>query len=330
MIALLILAVQAAPAKPVSAEALWNQASRAHQAGQWTRCRSSIRKFLDVERTSGPGHALLGLCEFQLKDYRPSLAHLERAGELGMPAQGPLTSAAQYHAALLQTKASNFERALQLCRFFTGRNEESPEIAVVAGLAGLRKPLFPDEIQSADRALIFRAGRAMLLALDRRVEPAEKIFQELVGAYPAAPNLHYAYATLLLRADPDRGIDELKRELELDPQHLPALVSLADELLKRGDVPEGLSMAERAAAAGVNNFVARAIYGKALLESGDIPAAIRELEIAAKLEPGSPQVRFSLSAAYSRAGRKDEAARERAEFVRLRGLAIAPAVAEAK
>jgi predicted Zn-dependent protease len=323
MIPLLVVALQAAPVKPKppGAETLWNQASRAHQAGQWAQCKISMQRFLKAEPKSGPGHALLGLCQFQLKEYGSALANLERAGELGMPVDGPLTSAAQYHAAVLQTKAQNFERALQLCRFFTARNEESPEITVVAGLAGLRKPIFPEEIAPAERALIFRTGRAMLLALDRRIAPADKMFQELLAAYPNTPNLHYAYATLLLRADPDRGLEELKRELAIAPDHLPALVSLADELMKRGNLDDAVEMARRAASAGVNNFVARAIYGKALLESGDPHAAIRELEIAAKLEPGSPQVHFSLAAAYAKAGRKEDAAKSRAEFARLRQIA---------
>jgi predicted Zn-dependent protease len=323
MTALLLMALQTTPAKPkpASPETLWNQASRAHQAGQWAQCKTSIQRFLKGEPKSGPGHALLGLCEFQLKEYASSLAHLERAGELGMPADGPLTSTAQYRAAMLQTKAANFERALQLCVFLTGRNEESPEITAVAGLAALRKPIFPEEIAPGDRALVFRTGRAMLLALDRRVEAADKAYRELVAAYPSTPNLHYAYATLLLRADPDRGIEELRRELAIDPAHLPALVSLADELMKRGDLEEAVETARRAAGAGVNNFVARAIYGKALLEKGDTEAAIRELEIAAKLEPSSPQVHFSLASAYAKAGRKEEAAQSRAEFTRLRQLA---------
>lgn len=320
--ALLVLALQAGPARPSAPgpEALWNQASRAHQAGQWAQCKTAVQRFLKVEPQSGPGHALLGLCEFHLREYGASLKHLERAGDLGMPADGPLTSAAQFHAAMLQTKAANFERALQLCTFLTGRNEESPEITAVAGLATLRRPMFPEEIAPADRALVFRAGRAMLLALDRRVEAADKAFRDLVTAYPAAPNLHYAYATLLLRADADRGIEHLRRELALDPAHLPALVSLADELLKRGEVDGALEIAKRAARVGENNFVARAIFGKVLLEKGDTEAAIRELEIAAKLEPLSPQVHFSLASAYAKAGRKDDAAKSRAEFTRLRQM----------
>jgi len=52
-----------------------------------------------------------------------------------------------------------------------------------------------------------------------------------------------------------------------------------------------------------------------------VEKGIQELETARQQAPDSPQVRFSLAAAYAIAGRKDDAARERAEFVRLKQLA---------
>ncbi len=50
----------------------------------------------------------------------------------------------------------------------------------------------------------------------------------------------------------------------------------------------------------------------------DVPRGIQELEEARKLAPGSPQVRIALATAYAKAGRKEDAARERREFLRLR------------
>jgi predicted Zn-dependent protease len=57
--------------------------------------------------------------------------------------------------------------------------------------------------------------------------------------------------------------------------------------------------------------------GQVLLEMNEVEAAIPELEHARKLAPGSPQTHFLLARAYARAGRADDAARERAEFTRL-------------
>ena len=55
-----------------------------------------------------------------------------------------------------------------------------------------------------------------------------------------------------------------------------------------------------------------------LIDLNQIPRATRELELAAKLEPTSPQVYLSLATAYGRAGRKADADRARAEFSRLK------------
>jgi Flp pilus assembly protein TadD len=48
--------------------------------------------------------------------------------------------------------------------------------------------------------------------------------------------------------------------------------------------------------------------------------AATELEAAVKLAPASAEARFSLASAYSRLGRKADAARELAEFKRLENL----------
>ena len=77
----------------------------------------------------------------------------------------------------------------------------------------------------------------------------------------------------------------------------------------------------QAVAAAPNAFAARKALGQALLDTGDVEGAIRELELGIKLAPQSPGLHFTLAKAYQRAGRLDDAARERAEFTRLDRLA---------
>ncbi|MBZ5581722.1 MAG: tetratricopeptide repeat protein, partial [Acidobacteriia bacterium] len=57
--------------------------------------------------------------------------------------------------------------------------------------------------------------------------------------------------------------------------------------------------------------------GRALLAADRNAEAAAELETAVKLSPGSREAHYSLASAYSRIGRKDDAAREQAEFRRL-------------
>ena len=68
------------------------------------------------------------------------------------------------------------------------------------------------------------------------------------------------------------------------------------------------------------DFLARKALGQVKLQTGDLAGAIMELEKARALEPSSPSVRYQLSRAYQRAGRTEDASRERAEFTRLEAI----------
>ena len=57
--------------------------------------------------------------------------------------------------------------------------------------------------------------------------------------------------------------------------------------------------------------------GRALVETGEVDRGIGELQRAVRLAPEAAEVHFALARAYSRAGREQEAASERAEFARL-------------
>jgi len=70
--------------------------------------------------------------------------------------------------------------------------------------------------------------------------------------------------------------------------------------------------------------VAHNALGRALVESGDLDNGIKELELSKQQAPGSPQTRIALASAYARAGRNEDAARERAEFLKLKQLSKKP------
>jgi predicted Zn-dependent protease len=98
-------------------------------------------------------------------------------------------------------------------------------------------------------------------------------------------------------------------------------MQIAFEYLKRGDGPSALPWAQQAAAAAPNAFPAHKALGQALLETGDVDASIKELQVGLKLAPESPGLHFTLARAYQRAGRLEDATRERDEFTRLDRLA---------
>ena len=142
----------------------------------------------------------------------------------------------------------------------------------------------------------------------------------MIAVYPQAPGVHYAYGSFLLGADPDKGLEVLKQELAISPNHVPALAAIAGEYLKREDPAAAQPFAESAARLAPTDFAARTAYGRTLTQLNDLPGAMRELETAVKLAPDSPHARFALAAAYARAGRKQDAEFQRKEFARLQKL----------
>jgi predicted Zn-dependent protease len=151
----------------------------------------------------------------------------------------------------------------------------------------------------------------------RRPDEARIAFDQLMARYPNEPNVHYAYGVFLLNQDSDAALKEFKRELEISPQHQPAMVQMAFEYLKRDDYETALPLAEKAVQLDPKMFPARNVLGRLLLEVGQVDRAIKELEEGVRLAPTSPEMHYALARAYRRGGREADAKRESALFQKL-------------
>jgi tetratricopeptide (TPR) repeat protein len=266
------------------------------------------------------GWAMLGLCEFETKDFDNALAHLEKADELKIPSEQGFYDVSKYHFALLLIRSGRFESAVKIIGDFARQGKDSPQFTEAMGLAALRKPLLPSELPPLERELVLDVGRAMCASAARRAAEAERDRLELLRKYPNTPQVHYLAGTMALANDSDKALDEWNAELAISPEHPQALVSIAAEYLKRGEYQTALPSAEKSVEVSPNYFAAHAILGQILAEGDlDVPRGMRELETAVRLAPWQPQVHFALATAYARAGRKADAAKEREEFMRLRG-----------
>jgi tetratricopeptide (TPR) repeat protein len=181
--------------------------------------------------------------------------------------------------------------------------------------------MLPVEVPPDRRERILMAGRASYMMATRNTASAGKAFEALVARYPETPNVHYAAGVFFLQEEPDKAIEEFTRELDVQPGHPWSLMQIAFEYLKRGDAATALPWAQKAVSAAPNAFPAHKALGQALLETGDVDGAVKELMIGIKLAPESPGLHFQLARAYQRAGRLDDATRERNEFTRLDRLA---------
>jgi len=308
---------QALERKPDWDEGLWALGSIAYDLDRYAECSAAFGKLAAVKPDSAPAWTMAGLCEYKLRRHKEALACMEQAARLEFQAPAELARSGRLHYALLLTKASTFEKAIAVLTDLVRVSGKSPEIIAAAGIAGLRRPWLPAETPEADRELVFQLGDAMATAMEFDATEAVKKFEELASKYPNQPNVHFRFGAYLNAQGSDRGVEEIKAALALAPDHLPALVGLATIYLKRQEAAVALEYADRAVKARADDFPARLVLGRVFLAKEEPARAVAELEEAVKLAPSSADARYSLASAYSRLGRKDDAARELAEFRRL-------------
>jgi tetratricopeptide (TPR) repeat protein len=305
--------------RPGWVEGHWYLGTTYYEIENYAGCRDAFQRVIRLQDENGAASAFKGLCEFRLKNYRVALRDLDKAQGLGV-GDPKLIPVARYHRAILLTRFEHYERALLAYAEFAREGNGSPMIIEAMGIAVLRFALLPDEVPAEKGDVVLLAGRASFLAASNMMEAAQKGFEELVARYPHTPNVHYLYGVYLLRDRPEQALDEFNVELRVSPNHARAMLQIAQEVLKRGEVEAALRWATRAVQIAPRNFVGRRTLGQIKLERNDVAGAIAELETAAKLEPDSPSVHYALARAYQRAGRGADARRERAEFSRLERL----------
>ena len=300
--------------RPTWPDGWWYLGAIHYDRDQYAQARDAFGTLAELEPKRGPVWGMLGLCEFQTGNYERSVIALQRSRSIGFDGNKELESVVRYHAALLYIKFEQFEIAYEILREFLLIGNQGPKIIQAFGLTILRMPVLPNSIPADKSEEVVLAGQAGASMAARRLEEARKSFSELVERYPNDPNAHYSHGVFQLSQDADLAIKEFKRALELQPLHQPAMVQMAFEYLKRDQYNDALPLAERAVQLAPKMYPARNVLGRVLLELGQTDRAVKELEEGVRLAPSSPEMHFALARAYTRAGRKQDADREREMF----------------
>ncbi|MFN8090680.1 MAG: tetratricopeptide repeat protein [Vicinamibacteria bacterium] len=303
--------------KPDWDEGLWYVATILYQSGRRAEADAAYGRFLAVKPQVGAGWVLRGFCAFETGDYKGAASLLHRGLGLGLGGNKELDTLGRLRLAMSLVKTFEFELALQPLTVLSRSAAEDPRVLDTAGLAILRTAMLPEEIPADRKDLVRRAGRAAVLHFADRSTEAEKAYAEVVEAYPKEPWIRYAQGVFYLRTDSERAVEALRGELEVNPTNVHACLDIAFELLKLQRFDEAQGAAERAVLMAPSLFASHVALGRALVEKGDLERGIGELQRALLLAPEAPEVHFALARAYAKAGREEDAAKERAEFARL-------------
>jgi tetratricopeptide (TPR) repeat protein len=299
--------------QPESEEALWYLATLFYEKQQYADARDALRQFMTLRSDASPGWALLGICEFQLKEYPRALNHRRRAMTEGIGDRKELAKPMLYDLMVLLTRFERYDESQALLAF----GEPDASLVEPAGLSGLRLPFLPTEIPPDKRELVRMAGSAVLAVQAEQYEQAESGFKQLVAAYPNEPGVHFLYGAYLAQRHPEQASPEFQRELEISPFHVLARVRLAEQLVDQRDFEHALDMAQQAIQLDPKRASAHAFAGEALIGMGRTPEGTRELELARTEDPTVSRVHWDLMRAYASSGRKDDARREKEEMEKL-------------
>lgn len=303
---------QALKLKPEWDDGLWNLGMLLFEKDRPGEARDLFRRLSTQVPKSGPVWAMLGLSEFETREYPRSLDHLQQSMKMGFGDNKAVRMSVFYTYSILMTRFEQYDDAIHLLLTMAASGEEEAPLVDAVGLAALRMPLLPAEIPPDRHEMIRMTGEAAFAMQTQHFADADKLFENIEAEYPNEPGVHYFHGAYLMTVRPEEGIQEMKRELEISPSHVPARIGLADEFLKEGQLDEGLGLAREAVKLDPTSAPAHMVLGEILTAKGDLPGAIQELRTASDEAPEVKRVHWDLARAYTAAGRTDEATKEKA------------------
>jgi len=293
-----------------------------YSAGHYPEAVSELKRWVESHPNVGTAWAVMGLCEFELKDYKNALIHLQRGEELGFGGSPEAEGLARYHLAVLQNRNGQFESAMETLLPGALSGTVARQIQIALGMALLRMPLLPDRLEPSQNTLVQSAGEIVALLLNSKFDKAYPKFQALLMEYPSVPFLHYSYGTALAALSQfDEAEIQLRAEAQISPRSELPYISLASVALKQHRPVEALPVAQRAVQLAPDSSESHYVLGRACLELGQNEQAILEFERASELAPDSLKVHFNLAKAYAKAKLPEQAEQERAIFARLNAFA---------
>ncbi|HXY13595.1 MAG TPA: tetratricopeptide repeat protein [Terriglobales bacterium] len=308
--------------RPEWPEGRWSLAMLSYSSGRFPEAIAALKILVERMPNLGTAWAMLGLAEFEMKDYSNALIHLQRGDELGLGGSAKDVRLAKYRLAILLNRSGQFEEAIGVLASVFGQGTIDKEIRIALGMALLRISLLPAQLEPAKTALVESAGDVTMWLTGSKYNLALPKLQALLKEYPATPFLHYAYGTALAAlSEYDEAEVQLRKESEISPESELPYITLASIALKRHRAADAMAPAQRSVELAPDSPETHYLLGRAYLDLGHEEKAVHELEVASKLAPSSPKIHFNLAKAYAKAMMPEKAEEERAIFARLNALA---------
>jgi predicted Zn-dependent protease len=243
--------------QPGWTEGWWNLGMLLYSSNQFEEARVPFSRVTTLAPNFGNGWALLGLSEFEAKDYDDALVHLDRAQSLGIRDDEEIARVSAYHLALLRIRNNEFGAASDLLKSTFGSGEPPQQARIALGLATLRVPLLPQQVDPSREALLEQVGSAAI-----RSDPQS--YAALAGDHPNVPYLHLAWCQALEHANEVRdALRECLAETTISPQSPLPWIEASRLQLQDGDKAAALRSAQTAIRIAPTNNAAQQVLANA-------------------------------------------------------------------
>jgi tetratricopeptide (TPR) repeat protein len=314
----LLLYKQALVLRPAWTEGWWSMGTISYDQNSYAEAARAFQRVTQLAHGNGTAYVMLGLSEFELGRDDLALKHIDKGAGLGLDTNPKLRHVALYHQGVLLQRQGRFQAARETLEQLCLQGVRSDEVATALGMTLLRdRGRTSPPAGSTDAEIVGRVGHAGCLSGQKKFDEARMALTTLAGQYPKYSGIHYAFGLILVEAsDLPAAIAQFKQEIENNPADVISRLQIATATYKT-DSAAGIPYAEEAVKLAPQQPFAHYLLGMLLLDTDDYQKAIPELEIAQKAFPRETRVYLALGSAYSRAGRKQDAVRARAEFQRL-------------
>jgi tetratricopeptide (TPR) repeat protein len=293
----------------------WFLGNLQYATDQYAAAQEAFTHFIALTPTAAPAFALRGLCEYEAARYPEALQDLQHALSIGAANQPRNTQILLYHEALLLTRLGRFDEAtgkyIPFVQQQAQQASQNPELALAIGLAGLRMPLLPRDVDTSQAEMIAAVGRAAIPVMTGDLPAGQQAFEAVFAKYPTTPNIHYFYGYLLFAAHSDQAIPQFQQEVAVAPHSAIAQAMLAWTAGFTGDYATALPAAEKAVAEDPSLPMGQLMYGRALVETGKPDAGLPYIQKVLSQDPQNLEAHLTLAKAYSKLGRSEDARQER-------------------
>jgi tetratricopeptide (TPR) repeat protein len=308
---------QALALRPGWAEGWWSLGTICYDQNSYSEAATAFRNVIALAPNNGTAYVMLGLSEFELGRDDLALKHIKKGTSLGLNTNPELRHVALYHEGVLWQRQGKFQAAQETLEQLCLQGVQSDEVASALGMTLLRQRSRSVPHNSPDVEIVSRIGHAECLAGQKKFDQGRSDLSALVATHPTFPEIHYAFGLFLIDAnDVPAAVAEFKEEIKNNPVDVVSRLQIAAATYKI-DSAAGLPYAEESVKLAPRQPFGHLLLGLLMLDTGDDRRAIPELEAAQKAFPRETKIYIALGTAYSRAGRKQDAARARATFLHL-------------